>query len=158
MVDMATFKRELKEIARATIDVARETNDVAHTIQDLKCFGRTHDPDAKMSPAALGAIAVLLHRDLFSSFDMYLEQTIEYAREIAHHYEVRVTSAVRLHEAECTHLKKTLEEKLNGSVALETHVDIQLLGGFMVEMDGWRFDASVNGRMNRLESRMKNAV
>ncbi len=154
---MKYFFREIKAIASATIDVAVEARAVAQVILDLKHFARACEVNAQMHPVALGAIAALLRRGLLSSFDTYLERTITCAREIAKHYEVNVTSAVTLRAPERASLSTALAKRLDGTIALEESTDASILGGLILETNGWRFDASVKGRIHRLEYRMKNA-
>lgn len=147
---MAKQSRDLKDLARATIEVATEERAVAQMIHDLKQFAREQEVGAKMHPAALGAIAALLRRDLLSSIQAFLEQVAESARNIAKHYEVNVTSAMALTSAERSKLKDILAKRLDGEIALEERTDASLLGGFILESGSWQFDASVIGKIKRL--------
>lgn len=148
---MSKFSREIKEIARATVEVARESDATAQVISDLKRFAADRDVDANMHPVALSAIAALLRRELLPSVDAFVENVIAEARDIADHYEARVTSAVPLNAGERAALATSLEKRLGGSVSLEEHADASLIGGLIVETDGWRFDASVKGKIHRLQ-------
>lgn len=148
---MAKFSRDIKDIARATVDVAKESDATEQVIRDLKRFSRDRNVDAKMHPAALGAIAALLRRKLLPSRDAFVEDVIALARDIVGHHEARVTSAVPLTADERASLAMSLEKRFGGTVALEERADASLIGGMVVETDGWRFDASVKGKIHRLQ-------
>ncbi len=148
---MTKFSREIKDIARATVEVAKESDAISELIADLKRFSRERNVDAKTHPIALGAVSALMRRELLPSFDVFLENVIAAAREIANHHDVRVTSANALNAHERAELAQAIEKRLGGSIAVEERTDATLLGGLIVETGGWRFDASVLGKIQRLK-------
>ncbi|MEK7116430.1 MAG: F0F1 ATP synthase subunit delta [Patescibacteria group bacterium] len=154
---MAKSFREINEIARATLEVAAEKHAIAHVIHDLKRFEHEGDVNVTMHPVALGTLSALLRRGLLLSIHTCVERVIAFARERANHHEVKVTSAVALVERERVNIVTALAKRLHGTITLEEAIDASLLGGLILETDGWRFDASVQGKITQLEYRMKNA-
>ena len=48
-----------------------------------------------------------------------------------------------------------VESKTNGTVEFETEVDPDLIGGFVLEYDTYRMDASVKTKLNSILSQLK---
>ena len=65
--------------------------------------------------------------------------------------EARVTSAVALSEDEMTALRVKLASISGRQVKLITSVDPALIGGVRVEMDGRRYDNTIQDRLGRLK-------
>lgn len=63
---------------------------------------------------------------------------------------VRVTSAVPLTDEQRAHLIGDLKEKFNLQPFLEEKVDPDLLGGLIVRVGDWQYDASVRTRIENL--------
>lgn len=151
---MTLYSREIKDIARATIEVAKEKRAVAQVVRDLKRFEHTRSIEESLHPIALGALAALLRRELLASFNPFLQNLVTFARDIAQQYEVRVTSALPLRPEERESLLKILRQRLDGTVALEERIDTSILGGLILAIDAWQFDASVQGQIRRLHKRL----
>jgi len=64
------------------------------------------------------------------------------------------TSAAPLDDAEIRAITARLEAMTGGSVALETAVDPDLLGGIVVRVGDRLIDGSVRGRLERLRNRL----
>jgi len=69
-----------------------------------------------------------------------------------------VTSAAPMKKAQQTKLEKMLKDHFGKKVALEIHVNESLLGGLRIRVDGQLIDASVSGRMQRLESHLNAGI
>lgn len=65
--------------------------------------------------------------------------------------EAQVTSAVALSENSQNALKAKLEAMTGKIVSLILHVDSELIGGLRVEMNGRRYDNSIQNRLDRLK-------
>jgi F-type H+-transporting ATPase subunit delta len=93
--------------------------------------------------------------------EMYLP---EIAREFVHQYKVlkhittvRVTSAAPLSEDVMAALRsKLLESRFTSDqLEVETRIDPKLIGGFVVEFEDKRYDASVLNKLSELKSEFK---
>ena len=50
-----------------------------------------------------------------------------------------------------THFENLFSKKLNGQVKIETRVDEKLIGGYIIELAGYRMDASVANQLERVK-------
>jgi F-type H+-transporting ATPase subunit delta len=48
-----------------------------------------------------------------------------------------------------------VESKTNGTVEFETEVDPDIIGGFILEYDTFRMDASVKSKLNTILTQLK---
>lgn len=67
---------------------------------------------------------------------------------------VRVQSPIPLDEAAQEKLRKTLEKKLRRTIYLETAVDPEILGGFILDFDGTQIDGSFRTVMHELRQKL----
>lgn len=72
-------------------------------------------------------------------------------RELNNIYAVHITSAAPLAEAETARLNKLVQSQLGTATAEFTYsVDPSLIGGFVIDIDSNKLDASVKNRLNAL--------
>lgn len=64
--------------------------------------------------------------------------------------EARVTSAVALSDNDREALRQKLQQMTNKKVTLITRVDKSLIGGVRVEMEGKRYDNTIQNKLSRL--------
>lgn len=67
----------------------------------------------------------------------------------------RLISAAPLPANAVKQLQELLSAQLSGDVRLVTEVDENLLGGIQIEMNSWLIDASITGKLARLERELK---
>jgi F-type H+-transporting ATPase subunit delta len=67
---------------------------------------------------------------------------------------VRVESAVPLPDDQQERLRQELRQALKREPVLQTHVDPDLLGGLVVRVDDWIYDASVRGRLDNFQKQL----
>lgn len=74
-------------------------------------------------------------------------------RELKHISIGKLTTAVPIDETIVQHLKKKVENQLRQSsdVIIETHVDPQLMGGFVFTIDDYQLDASIATQFKRIK-------
>lgn len=65
--------------------------------------------------------------------------------------EAQVTTAVDLNDETRSALQAKLEAMTGKSIVIISHVDPSLIGGVRVEMNGQRFDNSIQNRLDRLK-------
>ena len=52
-------------------------------------------------------------------------------------------------------MKRLVENKTNGSVEFNTEVDKDIIGGFILEYDTYRMDATVKSKLRRIAAELK---
>lgn len=59
--------------------------------------------------------------------------------------------STQVSDADLAGIKAKLEAKLGKTIDLKTTVDSSLIGGYVIEMDNYRLDASIAGDLNKLK-------
>ena len=67
----------------------------------------------------------------------------------------QVTTATELPEATYDRIKAFVKETLNAEAELDITVDPSLIGGFILDIENTRMDASVAGQLNTLKEQLK---
>ena len=67
----------------------------------------------------------------------------------------KLSTAVALTPETESKLRKLVESKTNGNVEFKTSVDDELIGGFVLEYDTYRLDASVKRQLSTILSNLK---
>ena len=67
----------------------------------------------------------------------------------------KLSTAVALTPETESKLRKLVESKTNGKVEFKTSVDDELIGGFVLEYDTYRLDASVKRQLSTILSNLK---
>lgn len=63
----------------------------------------------------------------------------------------KLTTAVEIDDATVKTLTKSIENKIDGSLEFNKIIDPEILGGFILEVDHNRWDASLRGQLNRIK-------
>ena len=69
--------------------------------------------------------------------------------------DVLVEVARKMTAAQTKDLQKTMEDKLKANVVMHVQVKPELLGGIVTTVDSMRVDDSVQGKLDRLKTAMK---
>lgn len=67
----------------------------------------------------------------------------------------KLTTAAVVSEATEQKMKQMVESRTQGTVEFNTEVDPSIIGGFILEYDTYRMDASVKTRLNNILSELK---
>jgi len=66
----------------------------------------------------------------------------------------KLITATALNKATETKIVSAMSEKINGKLEIETDTDQTLVGGFVLEVDNVRCDASVKGKLQRIKKEL----
>ena len=66
-----------------------------------------------------------------------------------------VTTATELPEATYDKIKAFVKQTFDADAELDVHIDPSLIGGFILDIENSRMDASVVGQLNALKNRLK---
>ena len=67
----------------------------------------------------------------------------------------KLTTAARVSAQTEQKMRQMVESKTNGTVEFETEVNPDIIGGFILEYDTFRMDASVKSRLNTILTQLK---
>ena len=105
----------------------------------------------KLSTITKNLLSILATRGLLKSLKSFLEK-LDAVRDRLHIAKrIRITSAEPLENKQRDILQVTLTRAWNTHLVFSEEVDPTLLAGFRLEQDGWMFDASLQGRLKRLQ-------
>lgn len=67
----------------------------------------------------------------------------------------QVTTATELTEESYEKIKAFIKQTFDADAEMEVHIDPSLIGGFILDIENSRMDASVVGQLNALKNRLK---
>ena len=108
-------------------------------------------------PYVTNFMKLLVQREHFDAFLLCAQWFHQRYNDDNGIVEARVTSAVALEENELTALRVKLAHISGRQVKLITAVDPSLIGGVRVEMDGRRYDNTIQDRLGRLRRSLTQA-
>ena len=80
---------------------------------------------------------------------------MEMYREKHHILSTQVTTATQLPEETYDKIKAFVKQTFDADAELDVHIDPSLIGGFILDIENSRMDASVVGQLNALKNRLK---
>ena len=80
---------------------------------------------------------------------------MEMYREKHNILSTQVTTATELTEASYDKIKAFIKQTFDADAEMEVHIDPSLIGGFILDIENTRMDASVAGQLNALKNRLK---
>lgn len=171
MLDIATalvdtaIDEVLMQVAEDLRQIAQAFEQQPSMLRDLSESSIPKEQRAKALSAALGktvqpvvvnALTLLLEKDLLHEFPAFYEATKNFAVERGNQREVEVISAIPLQEAELKEIQLKLQQKWKGTIVLLPKVDPTILGGLIYRSGSWSYDASLRGRIQRLDKTFAN--
>ncbi len=66
-----------------------------------------------------------------------------------------VTTATKLPESTYDDIKAFVKKTFNADAEMDVHIDPSLIGGFILDIENMRMDASVAGQLNALKNKLK---
>lgn len=106
----------------------------------------------KIHPITLGFLNLIIIKRREPSLPDIFEQFVKCYYEKHNIRSAVVTTAVELPTELADNIKSILEEQTRCTILLKQVVDPKLIGGFVVRVEDFLFDASIIGRINRLKS------
>ena len=80
---------------------------------------------------------------------------MEMYREKHHILSTQVTTATQLPEETYDKIKAFVKQTFDADAELDVHIDPSLIGGFILDIENSRMDASVVGQLNALKNSLK---
>lgn len=80
---------------------------------------------------------------------------MEMYREKHHILSTQVTTATQLPEETYDKIKAFVKQTFDADAELDVHINPSLIGGFILDIENTRMDASVVGQLNALKNRLK---
>lgn len=141
---------EMQTLARSYVDVPelRFTIDNPMLSKDKKRELFVSAVGGSPSETTLAFISLVLKEDRESVMQFMANSYITLYREQKNIIRGKLTTATAVSPAIEQKMRQMVENKTNGTVEFETEVDPDLIGGFVLEYDTYRMDASVKAKLN----------
>ena len=102
------------------------------------------------SPLSKAFIALVLKEDRENMIQFMANSYVTLYREQKNIIRGKLTTAVAVSPAMEQKMRQMVESKTKGTVEFETEVNPDIIGGFILEYDTYRMDASVKAKLNTI--------
>ena len=152
-----TVYQEMMTVARSYLDVPalRHTIDNPMLSKDKKEVLLTVAAGEKPCQLTKAFIALVLKEDRENVMQFMANSYITLYRKQKNVIRGKLTTAARVSAQTEQRMRQMVESKTNGSVEFETEVNPDIIGGFILEYDTFRMDASVRSRLNNILNTLK---
>lgn len=152
-----TVYQEMMTVAKSYIDVSalRQTIDNPMLSKDKK--EALLQVAAGEQPSALtkSFISLVLKEDRENMIQFMANSYITLYRKQKNVIRGKLITAARVSVATEQKMRQMVESKTNGTVEFETEVNPDIIGGFILEYDTFRMDASVKSKLNNILNTLK---
>ena len=100
-------------------------------------------------------IALVLKEDRENMIQFMANSYVTLYRKQKNIIRGKLTTAARVSPAMEQKMRTMVEQKTQGTVEFETEVDPDIIGGFVLEYDTYRMDASVRAKLNSILNTLK---
>ena len=154
--DEAVYQ-EMQLLAKSYIDVPqlRQTIDNPMLSKDKKETLLLTAVGGEPTPLTRAFIALVLKEDREPVMQFIANSYVTLYRQQKNVIRGRLITAARVSPATEQKMRQMVESKTNGTVEFETEVNPDLIGGFILEYDTYRMDASVKAKLNTILTQLR---
>ena len=149
--------QEMMTVAKSYLDVPalRHTIDNPMLSKDKKEALLTVAAGEKPCQLTKAFIALVLKEDRENVMQFMANSYITLYRKQKNVIRGKLTTAARVSAQTEQKMRQMVESKTNGTVEFETEVNPDIIGGFILEYDTYRMDASVKSKLNNILNTLK---
>jgi F-type H+-transporting ATPase subunit delta len=143
---------EMQLLAKSYVDVPqlRQTIDNPMIAKDKKQILLTTAAGPLASQLTQSFIALVLKEDRENVIQFMANSYITLYRKQKNVIRGKLTTAARVSADTEQKMRQMVESKTHGTVEFETEVNPDIIGGFILEYDTYRMDASVKSKLNTI--------
>jgi F-type H+-transporting ATPase subunit delta len=148
---------EMQQIAKSYIEVPqlRSTIDNPMLSKDKKQALLLTAAGRKPSDLMKVFISLVLKEDRESVMQFIANSYVTLYRQQKNVIRGRLITAAAVSPATEQKMRQMVESKTNGTVEFETEVNPEIIGGFILEYDSYRMDASVKSKLNSILTQLR---
>ncbi len=152
-----TVYQEMMTVAKSYLEVPqlRQTIDNPMLSKDKKLTLLQTAAGEKPSALTKSFIQLVLKEDRENVIQFMANSYITLYRKQKNVIRGKLTTAARVSAQTEQKMRQMVESKTNGTVEFETEVNPDIIGGFILEYDTYRMDASVKTRLNNILNTLK---
>ncbi len=152
-----TVCQDMMTVAKSYVDVPalRQTIDNPMLSKDKKealLLTASGEKPCKLTQAF---IALVLKEDRENVMQFMANSYVTLYRKQKNVIRGKLTTATRVSADTEQKMRQMVESKTNGTVEFETEVNPDIIGGFILEYDTYRLDASVRSKLNSILNTLK---
>ena len=149
--------QEMMTIAKSYLEVPqlRQTIDNPMLSKDKKQMLLLTAVGEKPSELTKSFIQLVLKEDRENVMQFMANSYITLFRKQKNVIRGKLTTAARVSAQTEQKMRQMVESKTNGTVEFETEVNPDIIGGFILEYDTFRMDASVKAKLNSILSTLQ---
>ena len=152
-----TVYREMQLLAKSYVDVPQLRQTIAGPMlsKDKKETLLLTAVGGEPTPLTRAFIALVLKEDREPVMQFIANSYVTLYRQEKNVIRGRLITAARVSPATEQKMRRMVESKTNGTVEFETEVNPDIIGGFILEYDTYRMDASVKAKLNTILQALK---
>ncbi len=152
-----TIYQEMMTVAKSFIDVPalRQTIDNPMLSKDKKEALLLIAAGEKPSALTQSFLKLVLKEDRENMIQFMANSYVTLYRKQKNVIRGKLTTAARVSADTEQKMRQMVESKTNGTVEFETEVNPDIIGGFILEYDTFRMDASVKSKLNNILNTLK---
>ena len=149
--------QEMMAIAKSYLEVSqlRQTIDNPMLSKDKKEMLLKTAAGEEPSVLTQSFIRLVLKEDRENVMQFMANSYITLYRKQKNVIRGKLTTAARVSDQTEQKMRQMVESKTNGTVEFETEVNPDIIGGFILEYDTYRMDASVKAKLNNILNTLK---
>jgi F-type H+-transporting ATPase subunit delta len=155
-LDEAVYQ-EMQLLAKSYIDVPQLRQTIAGPMlsKEKKEALLLTAVGGNASPLTKAFISLVLKEDREPVMQFIANSYVTLYRQQKNVIRGRLITAARVSPATEQKMRQMVESKTNGTVEFETEVNPDIIGGFILEYDTYRMDASVKSKLNNILNNLK---
>jgi len=155
-VDEAVY-HEMQLLAKSYVDVPQLRQTIAGPMlsKEKKEALLLTAVGGNASPLTKAFISLVLKEDREPVMQFIANSYVTLYRQQKNVIRGRLITAARVSPATEQKMRQMVESKTNGTVEFETEVNPDIIGGFILEYDTYRMDASVKSKLNSILNTLK---
>ena len=155
-VDEAVY-HEMQLLAKSYVDVPQLRQTIAGPMlsKEKKEALLLTAVGGNASPLTKAFISLVLKEDREPVMQFIANSYVTLYRQQKNVIRGRLITAARVSPAIEQKMRQMVESKTNGTVEFETEVNPDIIGGFILEYDTYRMDASVKSKLNSILNTLK---
>lgn len=149
--------QDMMTLAKSCVDVPqlRQTIDNPMFAKETKQTLLETASGSQACPLTKAFIALVLKEDRENMVQFMANSYVTLYRKQKNVIRGKLTTAARVSAATEQKMRQMVESKTNGTVEFETEVNPDIIGGFILEYDTYRMDASVKSKLNNILNTLK---
>ena len=143
--------------ARALLKSATDAKIEADVYKEMQTLAKTYLTAVGEKPCELtkAFISLVLKEDRENVMQFIANSYVTLYRQQKNVIRGRLITAAAVSPATEQKMRQMVESKTNGTVEFETEVNPDIIGGFILEYDTYRMDASVKSKLNSILNSLK---